>query len=78
MQLYPWQSECLNRWEENGYRGIVHVITGAGKTMAAMAAMDRLEKKLSAEGKTLRVCVIVPTFVIVPKQGNTQNPCEAA
>ena len=40
MKLYAWQRECLNAWEANHFRGIVHVATGAGKTVFALNAID--------------------------------------
>ena len=56
--LYPWQEECLRKWEENSYRGIVNVVTGAGKTVLALAAVDLLRKKFP----DLKVKVVVPTL----------------
>jgi len=41
MELFKWQRECLVAWEKHGCRGIVNVVTGAGKTVLALAAMDR-------------------------------------
>lgn len=40
MKLYAWQQECLKSWEAGHFRGIAHVITGAGKTFLAMNAID--------------------------------------
>ena len=40
MELYNWQKECLKAWESNNYRGIVNVVTGAGKTVLALAAVE--------------------------------------
>ena len=42
MELYDWQKECLNTWRENRDHGIINVITGAGKTVLALAAMQDL------------------------------------
>ncbi|MBR7175083.1 MAG: DEAD/DEAH box helicase family protein, partial [Clostridia bacterium] len=36
MKLYAWQQECLTAWEAHHFRGIVHVATGAGKTVLAL------------------------------------------
>jgi len=57
-KLYKWQESCLQRWKENEYRGIVNVITGAGKTMVALAAMDHLLQ----QHPDLRVKIVVPTI----------------
>ena len=58
MQLYRWQSECLERWMEQGGAGIVNVVTGAGKTMLALAAIGRLREAHPG----LRVRIVVPTI----------------
>ena len=58
--LYKWQQACLEAWEQNAYRGIVHVATGAGKTVLALAAIERLK----AQHPNLRVRVVVPTIAL--------------
>ena len=58
MELYTWQKECLKAWEENGRRGIAHVITGAGKTVLALEAVRRFR----AQYPGARIRVIVPTI----------------
>lgn len=60
MKLYRWQEECLEKWKENNYRGIVNAVTGSGKTTLALAAIRRLQQ----EQPELRVKVIVPTIPI--------------
>ena len=62
MELYRWQKDCLRRWEENGHRGIVNVITGAGKTVLAMAAMEKLCTKLDGR---LHVYIVVPKIPLL-------------
>ena len=58
MQLYKWQKGCLQAWEKNGYRGIVNVVTGAGKTVLALAALVLLKSSYP----NLQVKVVVPTI----------------
>lgn len=58
MKLYRWQEECLRAWEDQGYRGIAHVVTGAGKTVLALSAMDAFLKK-HPDGC---VRIVVPTI----------------
>ena len=58
MELYQWQRDCLDRWAEHGYTGIVNVVTGAGKTVFALTAIDRLR----AQYPELRVRIVVPTI----------------
>lgn len=61
MELYEWQKECLENWAENQYNGIVNVVTGAGKTVLALAAISLLSSALKSEGRRLRVRIVVPT-----------------
>ncbi|MCR5370727.1 MAG: DEAD/DEAH box helicase [Clostridium sp.] len=58
MELYKWQIACLDAWERNRYRGIVNVITGAGKTVLALTAAERL-RQIHPD---LRVRIVVPTI----------------
>ena len=58
-QLLPWQKDCISAWESNDFTGIAHVITGAGKTILAMAAIQRLSSD------DLKVKIVVPkTFLM--------------
>jgi superfamily II DNA or RNA helicase len=56
--LYAWQDECLARWFENGCKGVAGVATGAGKTLLALAAIERLAK--TRDKTSLRVRIVVP------------------
>ena len=56
--LYRWQSDCLQEWERNHYRGIVQAVTGAGKTTLAISAIQRLRDRFDH----LKVRVVVPTI----------------
>ena len=58
MELYPWQQDCLKTWRDNDFRGIVHVVTGAGKTVMAMAAIRLLQE---SQPFPIQVRVVVPT-----------------
>jgi superfamily II DNA or RNA helicase len=61
LKLYAWQDECLESWLSNGRTGIVNVITGAGKTVLAVAAIERV----LAETESLQVKIVVPkTFLV--------------
>lgn len=60
LTLYPWQEEALSRWEEAGHRGTMKVVTGAGKTVLGLAAIDRLMER----DPELRVAIVVPTIVL--------------
>ena len=58
MKLYKWQSDCLQAWESNHYRGIAHVVTGAGKTVLALSAIDLFLSR-HPEGS---IRIVVPTI----------------
>lgn len=59
--LYDWQEECLKKWFDAECRGTVKVVTGAGKTLLALAAAERLQERV----RELRVAVVVPTIVLM-------------
>ena len=58
MKMYTWQQECLKAWEENGCRGIAHVVTGAGKTVLALEAI----RQFRARYENARIRIVVPTI----------------
>lgn len=60
MQLYKWQEDCLTAWTGNNFRGIVHAVTGSGKTVLALKAVDLLRERFP----DLRVKVVVPTVAL--------------
>jgi superfamily II DNA or RNA helicase len=56
--LFPHQIDALNAWENQNYRGILEHATGSGKTITALAGMQKhLEKGLP-------VLVIVPSNLL--------------
>lgn len=67
LKLYPWQEECIRKWEKEGYCGIADVVTGAGKTVLALGAAVRLRNALAETSGNLetpphlRVKIIVPS-----------------
>lgn len=71
IKLFDHQKEAIANWENSDYKGIFHMCTGAGKTIAALAAVMHLKKKLLAEGKA------TPTVIItVPKKMLGDQWCE--
>ena len=58
MKLYRWQQECLQAWSTARYRGIAHVVTGAGKTFLALNAMDLYLSRFP----DARIRIVVPTI----------------
>ena len=60
--LHTWQTRCLERWSENGFRGIAGVATGAGKTILALAAVCRLSERFP--DMALKVKIIVPKIFL--------------
>ncbi len=61
-ELRDWQKECIERWNSGGGRGVIKVVTGAGKTVLALALAERLRNERVQE---LRVAVVVPTVVLM-------------
>lgn len=56
-----WQSNALDRWLKSGYRGIVSVVTGGGKTAFAHLCISELQKRVS----DVRTIIVVPTLVLL-------------
>ena len=60
-RMFEWQEECLDIWFGNDCRGIINVVTGAGKTVFALGAIARLENMLANDtDRVLKVKIIVP------------------
>jgi superfamily II DNA or RNA helicase len=60
--LHDWQSSCVDRWFATNKRGVVKVVTGAGKTTLALAIIERLQQTTVSD---LRVAIVVPTVVLL-------------
>jgi superfamily II DNA or RNA helicase len=60
--LHNWQQKGVDAWFENGMRGIAKVVTGAGKTVLALAIVEALQRKTNPG---LRVAIVVPTIVLL-------------
>lgn len=58
--LYPWQKKAVDLWLQKK-RGTMKVVTGAGKTILALAIIEELQRQDSE----LRVVIIVPTIVLL-------------
>jgi superfamily II DNA or RNA helicase len=60
VSLRDWQREALDRWQEH-FKGIVKVVTGAGKTIFAEQCMLSFHEKYP-DGKSI---IIVPTAALL-------------
>lgn len=58
---FSWQTRALAEWDASGRRGVLRVVTGAGKTVFALMALARVMEK----GTDLRVTILVPTKVLM-------------
>jgi len=65
IELYRWQKEAKRIWWENGGRGIVKVITGAGKTIFALSLVSDLFNSIAYKDGGLKTIIIVPTSVLL-------------
>lgn len=57
VEMRPYQSDAINEWEAQGFRGIFDMATGTGKTYTGLAAVERLFQK---RNKTLAVFIVAP------------------
>lgn len=58
--LYTWQQEAIDKWFAEK-RGTMKVVTGAGKTILALAIIEKLQH----DNPELRVAIVVPTIVLL-------------
>jgi superfamily II DNA or RNA helicase len=66
-ELETWQAAALQEWTKAGQRGVVEAATGTGKTVVALAAIERLHRD---HGDRLRVAIVVPTKVLADQWRN--------
>lgn len=62
IELHSWQSQCIDTWFQAGKRGVLKVVTGAGKTILALAIAEKLQQTVV---QNLRVAIVVPTIVLL-------------
>ena len=61
--LYPHQREAVYEWCENGYRGMLNMATGTGKTKTAVACIDEILKL--HENEPCLVVIACPTMHLI-------------
>ena len=59
--LRIWQDEALSAWKKNQRRGVVHVTTGAGKTIFALHCIA----DASSDLLNLQVMIVLPTTALL-------------
>ena len=62
IDLHSWQRRCVDAWFEAGGRGVLKVVTGAGKTILALAIAEKLQQ---TKARNLSVAIVVPTIVLL-------------
>ena len=62
IELYSWQKKYLREWLKQK-KGILKIVTGAGKTIFALESISRITKKGS--NKNIKVFIVVPTLSLV-------------
>ena len=55
-KLRDYQEEAIEKWVENGYRGIFDMATGTGKTLTALGAIARISENLKGKLGVIIVC----------------------
>lgn len=61
INLYPYQTEAIENWENNNYKGLFEMATGTGKTITALASQETLKKELDK----LLTIIVVPQIDLV-------------
>lgn len=65
VELYRWQKEAKKAWWENNGKGIVKVVTGAGKTVFALSLISVLYNSTAYKEGGLKTIIIVPTSALL-------------
>lgn len=65
IEPYRWQKEAKKVWWESNCKGIVKVVTGAGKTILALSLISDMFNSESFKEGGLRAIIIVPTSVLL-------------
>lgn len=53
--LYEYQQQAVREWVNNGYQGLLEMATGTGKTVTALACLEKLSERFN---KLLTVIVV--------------------
>jgi superfamily II DNA or RNA helicase len=64
LELWRWQKECKDIWLSNGGRGIVKVVTGAGKTVLALSLISHMRQENYSDGG-LKSVIVVPNTALL-------------
>jgi len=65
IEIYRWQKEAKQCWWNNNGKGIVKVVTGAGKTIFALSLISDLYNSVSYQDNGLTIIIIVPTSTLL-------------
>jgi|LSQX01.2.fsa_nt_gb superfamily II DNA or RNA helicase len=65
VELYRWQKEAKKIWWENNGRGIVKVVTGAGKTIFAFSIISDMHNSIAYKDGGLKTVIVVPTSALL-------------
>lgn len=57
VEIRPYQTEAIDAWESQSFKGIFDMATGTGKTYTGLAAVERLYQK---QDKQLAVFIVAP------------------
>lgn len=63
-ELRPYQFEAMHAWEDNDYRGIMALCTGAGKTFTSINAARLVADYWNNEGNSFAIVVAVPYKIL--------------
>ena len=64
-ELYDHQKKALKHWKDNGYRGILALATGSGKTVTAIHAIKKVSEALTSHVPPISLCIVVSVPYIV-------------
>lgn len=60
IELRDYQKEAINSWFNNGFKGILEMATGTGKTITAISAMVKVIETCNAKNFSCGIVIVVP------------------
>lgn len=63
-QLRDFQEDAIEKWQDNGYEGVMALCTGAGKTFTTVKAAEMLDDYFREESESFALVVAVPYQIL--------------
>lgn len=61
-RIRPYQNDAIQSWKENGYKGILSMATGTGKTITSLFGLREL---LTEKQESMMILIVVPYLILL-------------